>query len=286
MLTYFPSPSQAVFHLGPIPLRMYAVCIILGVLVAVKVGERRAVARGFPPGTVADVATVAVPAGLVGARLYHVITSPRAYFGKGGHPIEVLYIWKGGLGIWGGVAAGALAAWFVCRRRGISFAPFADALGPCVALAQAVGRFGNYFNQELYGRPTNVPWGLRIDPANRPDATPTRAFYQPTFLYEALWDVGVFGLCVWAEKRFRLGSGRVMALYIAAYCVGRGWIEALRVDTAKHILGLRLNDWTSIIVFTLAVTYLVVMRGRDRAPAVGLDSGADDIGPRAAADSP
>ena len=286
MLAYFPSPSQGVFHLGPIPLRMYAVCIILGVLVAVRVGDRRAVARGFAPGLVADVATVAVPAGLVGARLYHVITSPKAYFGSGGHPIEALYIWRGGLGIWGGVLAGAIGAWVVCRRRGVPFARFADALGPCVALAQATGRLGNYFNQELYGKPTTLPWGVRIDPENRPDATPGRAFYQPTFLYEALWDVGVFGLCVWADKRYKLGAGRVMALYVAAYCVGRGWIESLRVDDANHIFGLRLNDWTSIIVFLLAVAYLVRMRGRQDAPAVGLAGGADDTGARSAADAP
>jgi len=253
-----PSPSQGVWHLGPVPFRAYAFCIILGVLAAVWLTDRRWRQRGGSPGTVADVATWAVPFGLVGARLYHVVTSPEAYFGAGGDPVAALYVWRGGLGIWGGVGFGALGAWIACRRRGIALPAFADAAAPGIAVAQALGRWGNWFNQELFGRPTSLPWGLEIDPANRPAATPDVATYHPTFLYESLWLVGVALLVVWAERRFRLGHGRAFALYVAAYCAGRFWIEALRVDPAEHFAGLRLNDWTSLFVFACAVGYIVV----------------------------
>ncbi|MCU1593511.1 MAG: prolipoprotein diacylglyceryl transferase [Frankiales bacterium] len=242
-------------HLGPLPLRAYAGCILLGVLVAVWVGDRRWVARGGEHGTVADVAATAVPAGLVGARLYHVITSPDAYLKD---PVEALYIWHGGLGIWGGVLGGALGAWFVLRKRGIGFLAYADALAPCLPIAQAIGRVGNYFNQELYGKPTNLPWGLEID-VDHGGSPPT--VYHPTFLYELLWDLGVAGLVIWADRRWQLGKGRAFALYVAAYCVGRGWIEALRVDSANHFFGIRLNDYVSGLLFVAAVVFLVVRRG-------------------------
>jgi prolipoprotein diacylglyceryl transferase len=253
---YLPSPSSGVVHLGPLPLRAYAACILLGVLVAVYVGDRRWVARGGTHGTVADVAATAVPAGLVGARIYHVITSPDLYLKS---PIDALYIWHGGLGIWGGVAGGALGAWFVLRRRGIEFLSFGDALAPALPIAQAIGRFGNYFNQELYGSATTLPWGLKIDAEHGPNGV--AGIFHPTFLYESLWDLGVAGLVIWADRRWQLGKGRAFALYVAAYCVGRGWIEALRVDTANHLFGVRLNDYVSGVVFLAAVAYLYVRRG-------------------------
>ena len=258
LVASIPSPSHGVWHLGPVPLRAYAFCIILGVLAAVWITDRRWRGRGGSPGVVADVATWAVPFGLVGARLYHVVTSPEAYFGSGGDPVAALYVWQGGLGIWGGVGLGAVGAWIACRRRGIALPAFADAAAPGIAVAQAVGRWGNWFNQELFGRPTTLPWGLEIDPANRPVDTPDVATYHPTFLYESLWLVGVALLVVWAERRFRLGHGRAFALYVAAYCLGRFWVEALRVDPAEHFAGLRLNDWTSLAVFLAAVAYIVV----------------------------
>jgi prolipoprotein diacylglyceryl transferase len=261
-LASIPSPSQGVWHLGPFPLRAYAFCIITGVIFAVWLGERRWVARGGRPGDVTEVATWMVPFGILGGRLYHVITTPQPYFGSGGDPIRALYIWQGGLGIWGAIALGGLGAWIGCRRRGIPLPPFADALAPGIACAQAIGRFGNYFNQELYGKATNLPWGLEIDPAHRPNGMEERTTYQPTFLYEAIWDVGVAGLVIWADRRFKLGHGRAFALYVAAYTVGRSWIEYLRIDTANHFLGLRLNDWTSIVVFIGAVTYFVLSRRR------------------------
>lgn len=274
-----PSPSQGVWHLGPFPIRAYALCIVVGIVVAVILGERRWVARGGEPGVVGDISTFMVPLGVIGGRVYHVITSPDAYFGEGGHPIQALYIWKGGLGIWGSIAFGALGAWIGCRRRGIPFAAFLDAMAPVVPVAQAIGRFGNYFNQELYGRATSLPWGLQIDPEHRPDATPDAATYHPTFLYEAIWNLGVAGLVVWADRRFKLGRGRAFALYVLGYVLGRGWIEALRVDEAHRFFGVRLNDWTSLVVGLAALAFLIARRGAQREDPASLRPQADEVEP-------
>jgi prolipoprotein diacylglyceryl transferase len=255
-LAYIPSPSEGVWYIGPVPIRAYALCIIAGIIVAIWVGERRFVARGGVSGTVADVAMWAVPFGVVGGRLYHVLTSWEPYFGPGGDPVRALYIWQGGLGIWGAVVLGGVGAWIACRRRGIRLPVFADAVAPGIALAQAVGRWGNWFNQELYGRATMLPWALEIDREHRPPETPDAATYHPAFLYESLWNVGIALVVVAADRRFRLGHGRAFALYVAAYCVGRAWIEYLRVDEAHLVYGLRLNVWTSLVVLLGAVTYL------------------------------
>jgi prolipoprotein diacylglyceryl transferase len=254
-LAYIPSPSHGVVHLGPIPLRGYAFCIIIGVFVAVWLGNKRWIARGGKPNTVADIAVWAVPFGLVGGRLYHVITDYELYFTNGKDWVNAFKIWEGGLGIWGAIALGALGAWIGCRRRGIALPAYADAIAPGIAFAQAIGRWGNWFNQELYGNPTHLPWGLKIT-STAGDRVP--GIYQPTFLYECLWCIGVALLVLWADRRFRLGHGRAFALYVAAYCAGRFWIEHMRSDYAHHILGLRLNDWTAIIVFTAAVLYMVL----------------------------
>ncbi|MEU0716136.1 prolipoprotein diacylglyceryl transferase [Streptomyces lavendulocolor] len=253
-LAYIPSPSTGVIHLGPVPLRGYAFCIIIGVFVAVWYGNRRWLARGGKAGTVADIAVWAVPFGLVGGRLYHVVTDYQLYFSEGENWVDAFKIWEGGLGIWGAIALGAVGAWIGCRRRGIPLPAYADAIAPGIALAQAIGRWGNWFNQELYGRPTDLPWALKISEGPNREA----GLYHPTFLYESLWCVGVALLVVWADRRFRLGHGRAFALYVAAYCAGRGWIEYMRVDEAHHVLGLRLNVWTAIVVFVLAVTYIVL----------------------------
>ncbi|MET7492252.1 prolipoprotein diacylglyceryl transferase [Streptomyces sp900116325] len=253
-LAYIPSPSTGVIDLGPIPLRGYAFCIIIGVFVAVWFGNKRWIARGGRSGTVADIAVWAVPFGLVGGRLYHVITDYQLYFSDGENWVDAFKIWQGGLGIWGAIALGAVGAWIGCRRRGIPLPAWADALAPGIAFAQAIGRWGNWFNQELYGKPTDLPWALKISEGpNRVAGT-----YHPTFLYESLWCVGVALLVIWADRRFKLGHGRAFALYVAAYCTGRAWIEYMRVDEAHHILGLRLNVWTAVIVFVLAVTYIVI----------------------------
>jgi prolipoprotein diacylglyceryl transferase len=274
-LAFIPSPSHGVVHLGPIPLRGYAFCIIIGVFVAVWLGGKRWIARGGRAGTVADISVWAVPFGLVGGRLYHVITDYELYFTDGKDWVDAFKIWQGGLGIWGAIAFGALGAWIGCRRRGIALPVYADAIAPGIAFAQAIGRWGNWFNQELYGRATDLPWALKIDAAHRPEATPDIATYHPTFLYESLWCVGVALLVLWADRRFRFGHGRAFALYVAAYTVGRFWIEHMRVDYAHRILGMRLNDWTAIVVFIGAVVYFVVVGrkrpGREEVIEPGLD---------------
>jgi prolipoprotein diacylglyceryl transferase len=249
-----------VWNLGPLPVRAYALAIILGVVAAVVMGERRWVARGGTRGLVTDVATLAVPGGIVGARIYHVITSPDRYLDD---PVSALYVWQGGLGIPGGIAGGFLVSWLVLHRRGAAKGAFADAVAPGVAVAQAIGRLGNWFNQELFGRPTTLPWGLEIDPDN-PDAVAGAEAYHPTFLYELLWNLGVAGIVIWVDRRFQLGGGRAFALYLALYAVGRGWIEALRIDDAQEFFGLRLNDYVMAVVFVGAMTYLVLRRNVDR----------------------
>lgn len=253
-----PSPSNAVWQLGPIPVRAYALCILAGILVAIWVGNRRWIARGGAPGVVGDIAVWAVPFGIVGARLYHVATDWEMYFGPGADPVDALKIWQGGLGVWGAIAMGALGGWIGAKRRGIPLPPLADALAPGIVLAQAIGRFGNWFNQELFGRPTDLPWGLEIDPEFRPDRYADVETFHPTFLYEALWCVAVALILVWADRRFRMGHGRVFALYVALYTLGRSYIETLRVDPAREVFGLRLNVWTSVVLFAGAVIYIVV----------------------------
>jgi prolipoprotein diacylglyceryl transferase len=262
MLADIPSPPGQEIQLGSLPLRGYALMIILGVIAAVIITDRRLVARGYARGLAADVATWAVPFGIIGARIYHVITDPELYFTAGKRPIEALYIWNGGLGIWGGVVGGALGAYIAARRHGIPFAELADAVAPGLVVAQAVGRWGNWFNQELYGRETGLPWALHV---TKDPQTPGVFHYQPTFLYESIWCIGVALLCIWAQRRYGLAQGRVFALYVAAYCAGRFWIESLRVDTAHRFLGLRLNDYVSIGVFLIAVAYLIWRRPRHNA---------------------
>ncbi|MET0839603.1 MAG: prolipoprotein diacylglyceryl transferase [Marmoricola sp.] len=267
-----PSPSEGVWHLGPFPIRAYALAIILGVIAAVWVGDKRWIARGGKPGQIADIALWAVPAGLIGARLYHVATDSDLYFGSGpGRPIEALAVWHGGLGIWGAIAGGLFGAWLYTRRHGIRLRVLADAMAPGLLLAQAIGRVGNYFNQELYGRPTDLPWGLEIDPSNYPDGPtqfPVGTLFHPTFLSEALWNLAGIALLLHLDRRYRLGYGRVFAIYVMIYTAGRGWIEALRIDTIElnDVLGLRWGVWMSIILFVGAAVYFVVVGRRHPAP--------------------
>ncbi|MGW3337586.1 prolipoprotein diacylglyceryl transferase [Streptomyces sp. NPDC001009] len=272
-LAYIPSPSRGVLYLGPVPLRGYAFCIIIGVFVAVWLGNKRWVARGGRPGTVADIAVWAVPFGLVGGRLYHVITDYELYFSPGRDWVDAFKVWEGGLGIWGAIALGAVGAWIGARRMGVALPAYADAVAPGIAFAQAIGRWGNWFNQELYGHETNLPWALHITSS---EGGRVPGYYHPTFLYESLWCVGVGLLVIWADRRFKLGHGRTFALYVAAYCAGRAWIEYMRVDDAHHILGVRLNVWTAVVVFLLAVTYLVLSARRRPGREAVVEPGVSD----------
>jgi prolipoprotein diacylglyceryl transferase len=271
VLATLPSPTQGVWELGPLPIRAYALCIVAGIVAAVLITERRWVARGGAAGDVLDIAVWAVPFGIIGGRLYHVISSPRPYFGEGGDPMRAFAIWEGGLGIWGAISLGGVGAWIACRRRGIPLPAFADALAPGLLVAQAIGRLGNWFNNELYGGPTDLPWALTIyewsggralvDTTGEPVVAGT---FHPTFLYELLWNLAAAAFVVWADRRFRLGHGRAFALYVASYCAGRLWIELLRTDPAETFFGVRLNVFTSIVVGLLAVAYFVWQRGKPR----------------------
>jgi len=271
VLAAIPSPTQGVWELGPLPIRAYALCIVAGIIAAVLITEKRWVARGGAPGDVLDIAVWAVPFGIIGGRIYHVISSPRPYFGADGDPLRAFAIWEGGLGIWGAIAFGGVGAWIACRRRGIPLPAFADALAPGLLVAQAIGRLGNWFNNELYGGPTDLPWGLKIyewDGGRAvlgPDGEPVLlGTFHPAFLYELLWCLAAAAVVVWADRRFRLSHGRAFALYVATYCLGRLWIELLRTDPAETFFGVRLNVFTSIILGLLAVAYMFWQRGRPR----------------------
>jgi prolipoprotein diacylglyceryl transferase len=270
-LAAIPSPTQGVWELGPLPIRAYALCIVLGIVVCAWLTDKRFQARGGAPGDVLDIAVWAVPFGIVGGRLYHVISTPEPYFGEGGDPLRAFAIWEGGLGIWGAIALGGVGAWIACRRKGIPLPVFADAVAPGLLIAQAIGRLGNWFNNELYGGPTDLPWGLTIHEwadghaVIGPDGQPVvLGTFQPTFLYELLWNLAAAALVIWADRRFRLGHGRAFALYVASYCAGRIWIEMLRTDPAEHFFGIRLNVFTALVVGLLAVAYLWGMRGQPR----------------------
>ncbi|QTH60792.1 prolipoprotein diacylglyceryl transferase [Corynebacterium hindlerae] len=262
-LAYIPSPPQGVWYLAGIPIRAYALCIVAGILVAVWLTKRRYVARGGNADVVMDAALVAVPAGIVGGRLYHVITDNDQYFCESCNPIDALKITNGGLGIWGAVALGVLMVWVMMKVKGLPIAPLADAAAPGIILAQAIGRLGNYFNQELYGAETTVPWGLKIfyrvnengalAPLTGHSTGEVIAIVHPTFLYEMIWNVLVCVLLLWADKKFNLDRGRVFWLYVAGYTLGRFWIELMRTDHASLIYGLRVNTITSTVLFIISV---------------------------------
>ncbi|WP_034661400.1 prolipoprotein diacylglyceryl transferase [Cellulomonas sp. KRMCY2] len=245
-----PSPSQHTWYVGPFPIRAYALAILAGIVVALWMTTRRWIERGGDGDTVLEIVFWAVPFGIVGGRIYHVISSPDAYWGPDGDPMKAFAIWEGGLGIWGAIALGAVGAWIGTRRMGVRFAPFADAVAPGLLVAQAIGRIGNWFNQELFGGPTTLPWGLRIDPQSPtfPDGFAPETLFHPTFLYEMVWNLAAAALLIWLDRRYRLGHGRVFFAYVLMYTVGRLWIELLRIDPAETVLGLRLNVWTSIVV--------------------------------------
>ncbi|MCG7246409.1 prolipoprotein diacylglyceryl transferase [Corynebacterium simulans] len=274
ILANIPSPAQGVWHLGPFPLRAYALCIIVGILVAMWMTQRRYVARGGNSDVVWDAAIVIIPAGIVGGRLYHVITDHQKYFCADCNPADALKITNGGLGIWGAVALGVFAIWVMFKIKKVPMAPFADAVAPGLILAQAIGRLGNWFNQELYGRPTDVPWALdiyyRINEAGEYAPVSGRSTGEvitsvhPTFLYELVWNVAVCLFLLWAQKAWKLGYGRVFALYVAGYTLGRFFVENMRSDEATMVFGLRINVIVSVVLFIVAlVVFFKLPRGQE-----------------------
>ncbi len=248
LLSFIPSPSINGFHLGPLYIHFYGLMYVVGITLAIIITRRRWRAVGGDPDLVYDVAIWAVPIGLAGARIYSDITTPSVI---PPHWWGVFAIWSGGLGIWGGIAAGAAAGIWRVRRAGASAGLFANAIAPALLVAQAVGRVGNYFNQELFGKPTTLPWGLEIAVANRPSAYVGYSTFQPTFLYELIWDLALAAFLVWLGHRARIRPWGLFALYVAGYSGFRIFEETLRVDTSAHFLGLRLNFYVAAVL-TLA----------------------------------
>jgi prolipoprotein diacylglyceryl transferase len=261
-VAYLPSPARALWHLGPVPVRAYALCIVLGVVAALVVTDRRYRAMGGPPGMILDVATVAVPVGLAGARLYSVLTSYRSYFGPGGDWVSVFRIWDGGLGMAGLAGAAAGGAWLYCRRRGYDLAPMALAAIPGLAVAQAIGTWGNWFSQRMYGTPSTLPWAVAISPATRAANYESFATFQPVFLYESLWDIVVAVAVILAIRRWSLTGDRAFALYAALYATGRFVAEVLRIDGTPRLLGIHVTALGMLAIAVIAVAYLGISRSR------------------------
>ncbi len=261
LISAIPSPATGILQIGPLPFRAYGFLIAFGVITAVWITQRRWSARGGDPDDITKLAMWVVPAGLVGGRLYHVITDNQKFRGNWG---EAFLVYKGGLGIWGAVAAGVLAGWYVARREGWNFGLLLDSVAPALAVAQAIGRFGNYFNQELFGRPSNLPWALEISVENRPRAYVEFETFHPTFLYEALWNLALAAFLVFVGDRLmkNFRAGRVFGLYMIGYTIGRLFIELVRIDKANVIFGQRVNVWTSL--FVMAAGALFVWSGRPR----------------------
>ena len=264
VIASIPSPSSSALDLGPFQLRAYGLMIALAVLAAVVLSRRRWAARGNDPDEIIRVATWAVPAGLIGARLYHVITDWKRFQDDGW--TEAFAIWKGGLGIPGGMAAGIIVGLWAARRQGMDLGETLATVVPALPLAQAIGRLGNWFNQELFGAPTDLPWGLQIDSAHRPPQHLDAATFHPTFLYEALWNLGLCAVLLILDRRQRARRdstvehpgrpGLVLAVYALGYGLGRLWIEAVRVDAASLILGIRVNIWMSATLIIVSLAYL------------------------------
>ena len=252
MLVGFPTPTQSALEIGPLTIHFYALCIISGIAVAIWLGDKRFRAQtANGQSVVSEVAITAVPVGIIGGRIYHVISSPSAYFGANGNPVDAFKIWQGGLGIWGAISLGLLGAYLRYRtlRRRLdlpSFAVFVDALAPGILFAQAIGRFGNWFNGELFGRPLDTWWALDVPSKYRPFEFREFESFHPTFLYEAIWCTFVATLLILIGKHLK--AGQVFAAYVFAYCIGRFFIELIRIDSANTIAGLRVNVWVSLIV--------------------------------------
>jgi prolipoprotein diacylglyceryl transferase len=256
LIASIPAPPFQDLALGPLNFRLYGLCIALGALAGVWIMRRRWAAMGGDPEDMTTIALVAIPAGLIGTRIYHVVTDWNRLYSGGRWWPDAFLIWKGGLGIPGGILLGTLAGVLVARRLKVDVALGFDAAAPAVPLAQAVGRIGNYFNQELFGRPTNLPWGLDVDVAYRPLKYAQYPTFHPTFAYEALWNFGLVGFIVLAGKKVVLRPGRWFPVYLVGYGTGRFWVELMRSDTASQLLGLRVNTWVSSLILLGGLVWL------------------------------
>lgn len=264
-----PDPVLAQFPIGPLTIHTYALCILAGIITAVAITQRRLSARGGRTGVVLDVVIWAVPLGIVGARLYHVLTHGGDYFFPGANLGNVLAIWDGGNALYGSLLGGAVGAWIGCRRQGIRLWSFADALAPAMLVAQAIGRLGNWFNHELFGLPTTLPWGLEILPTDAmfPDGVPPGTLFHPLFLYEMIWNLVGVGIILLLERRFALRWGRAFAVYLIWYGLGRSWLEAIRIDpTSDAFLGIPANIWASFVAILLGAVLFVVQSRRHPEP--------------------
>jgi prolipoprotein diacylglyceryl transferase len=261
-VAFIPSPKHGIVHIGPLPLHAYGLMLAIGVLVAARVAEKRWIRTGRDPKEFSAIVVPVVIAGVIGARVYHLFTG---YNWSAGGFVGAFEIWKGGLSIWGAVGGGLIAVVVLARRRHLDTLLLMDVIAPGVVLAQAIGRWGNYFNQELFGRPTTLPWGLEIDVAHRPPGYLRYATFHPTFLYESLWCLLVFGTIVFVERRYPLKRGQVFALYVAMYTFGRIWFEWLRIDDATRIFGIRFNLLLSIVLCILGTVWFVWLGRREDA---------------------
>lgn len=271
VLASIPSPAVSYIDLGPIRIHFYALCIIAGIIAAVLLTNHRLTRRGAEPWVVIDISILAVPLAIIGARFYHVFTHPNDYFGEGHNtwnpfmPGSIWAIWEGGIAIYGALIGGAIGAWLGCRWTGIRFWTFADALAPGLLLAQAMGRFGNWFNHELFGLPTDLPWGLEIDSSNPafPPGLPEGTLFHPTFLYEVLWNgLGVIVLLWLSRKATALHWGKLFAIYLIWYSSGRILWESIRIDPSEIYFGLRSNVWAAILGVIVGLVILAVQTRR------------------------
>lgn len=282
-----PDPALAQFHIGPLVIHTYAICILVGIVAAVIITQRRLSNRGAESGIVLDIILWAVPLGIVGARFYHVFTHVGDYFYKGANLWNVFAIWDGGNALYGSLLGGALGAFIGCRVAGIRFWSFADALAPAMLVAQSIGRLGNWFNHELFGLPTTLPWGLQIEASNPkfPAGLPAGTLFHPLFLYEIIWNLIGVAIVLLVARRFRLQWGRVFGVYLVWYGLGRTWLEAIRIDpTSDGFLGIPANIWASFVAIILGVV-LIVVQGR-RHPGLEPSVYVEGRGPRVTAKSP
>jgi prolipoprotein diacylglyceryl transferase len=264
LITSIPSPDVSYIEIGPLRIYFYALFILTGILLAMLLAESRLKARGVESGVALDVSFWAIPFGILGARFFHVVTHPNDYFFEGADLLAPFRIWEGGLAIYGALIFGSLGAYIGARRSGIRFTAYLDAVAPGILLAQAIGRWGNYFNNELFGQPTDLPWGLEIPSSNPayPAGLPDGVLFHPTFLYESIWSLVGVALLLAADKRFNLRWGRMMGLYLVYYSIGRIWVEAIRIDPSEIVLGLRINIWSAIAGIAVGLAVMVIQSRR------------------------